>query len=64
MRKKDGADGNNERREEEKCITRPAIAVRDVDGKWTHEYARILEAMSIPALEEDVARPTRMEGGG
>ena len=60
MRKNCGADGNDERREET-CITLPAIAVRDVDGKWTHEYAKILEAMSIPVLEEDIAKPMIVE---
>ena len=29
---------------------KPAIGVRDKDGKWTEEYAEIMEAMSIPAV--------------
>lgn len=28
---------------------RPPLCVRDVNGKWTSEYARLMEEMSIPA---------------
>ncbi|KAL7527804.1 hypothetical protein ACHAWF_002312, partial [Thalassiosira exigua] len=31
-------------------VVRPSLAVRDKDGKYTPEYARVLEAMSIPVV--------------
>ena len=27
---------------------KPAIVVRDANGRWTNSYAQIMEAMSIP----------------
>jgi tRNA1(Val) A37 N6-methylase TrmN6 len=37
-------DANND------VVTMPPLVVRDADGKWTSEYANVLEDMSIPVV--------------
>ena len=39
-----GASNNDEKK------VKPAIIVRDKDGKWTNDYVVIMEAMSIPSV--------------
>ena len=54
--RKGGGDGERRaedgRRREAACdaVTMPPLVVRDADGKWTEEYARVLEDMSIPVV--------------
>jgi tRNA1(Val) A37 N6-methylase TrmN6 len=43
-----GVEDDEEQQDEAKII-RPPLAVRDEDGKWTAEYTKVLNAMSIPA---------------
>jgi len=45
----EGADGADVTRGD-KNIVRPSLVVRDENGNWTEEYAKVLEAMSIPPL--------------
>ena len=41
---------DDEEQQDEAKIIRPPLAVRDEDGKWTAEYTKVLNAMSIPAF--------------
>jgi len=43
-----GVEDDEEQQDEAKIII-PPLAVRDEDGKWTAEYTKVLNAMSIPA---------------
>jgi tRNA1(Val) A37 N6-methylase TrmN6 len=44
-----GVEVDEEQQDEAKII-RPPLAVRDEDGKWTDDYTRVLNAMSIPVV--------------
>ena len=44
-----GVEDDEEQLDEAKII-RPPLAVRDEDGKWTDDYTRVLNAMSIPVV--------------
>jgi tRNA1(Val) A37 N6-methylase TrmN6 len=44
-----GVEDDEEQQDEAKII-RPPLAVRDEDGKWTDEYTKVLNAMSIPVV--------------
>ena len=50
MKKKslDRDHGNDDERKEKKI--RSPLVVRDENGKWTQEYANVMEAMSIPMI--------------
>lgn len=51
--KKKNDDGNSdidEQQQEVMTTIRPPLVVRDKDGKWTNEYAKVLDAMSIPVI--------------
>jgi len=47
-------DNNQDIEEEEDpdVVMEPPVSVRSHNGKWTHEYASILESMSIPAFHD------------
>ena len=48
------SDDNDERRGREDAkndvVKMPPLVVRDADGKWTAEYANVMEDMSIPVV--------------
>lgn len=41
-----------EEQQDPDAVMEPPISVRSHNGKWTHEYASILESMSIPAFHD------------
>jgi len=50
--KEGGCNGQGDDALRRDGLYRPAISVREDNGKWTEEYADILEFMSIPAHHE------------
>jgi len=42
--------GNNEEQKDERDVVLPALVVRDEHGKWTKEYAQVMQTMSIPVV--------------
>ena len=44
-----GDDGEDEQREERNVI-QPSLVVRGENGKWTKDYAAVMESMSIPVV--------------
>eukprot|EP00560_Eucampia_antarctica_P007300 CAMPEP_0197830726 /NCGR_PEP_ID=MMETSP1437-20131217/7341_1 /TAXON_ID=49252 ORGANISM="Eucampia antarctica, Strain CCMP1452" /NCGR_SAMPLE_ID=MMETSP1437 /ASSEMBLY_ACC=CAM_ASM_001096 /LENGTH=476 /DNA_ID=CAMNT_0043433303 /DNA_START=17 /DNA_END=1443 /DNA_ORIENTATION=+ len=49
---KEGLNNNNNASNTDSLSVSPALSVRDENGRWTKEYAAILEKMSIPARHE------------
>mmetsp|Transcript_4608 Transcript_4608/g.10407 ORF Transcript_4608/g.10407 Transcript_4608/m.10407 type:complete len:333 (+) Transcript_4608:690-1688(+) len=48
--KPEGCDGTGDNELEDENKVRPSLIVRDQKGKWTNEYAKVMEAMSIPMV--------------
>ena len=49
-RKSEAYDDEKERDEVREDIVRPSLVVRDESGRWTKEYAEVMETMSIPVV--------------
>jgi len=45
-----GDEKGDDEQLDERDVVLPSLVVRDEQGKWTKEYARVMQSMSIPVV--------------